>query len=140
MVGRECIVGLVKEKIMVNYISDVPNAPKAIGPYSPATVANGFAFISGQIPLDPATGEMPSTIEAQTDQVMKNLRAILTHLKIDFTHVVKSTIFLTDLGNFGAVNSIYEKHLGNSRPARATVQVSALPKGANVEIEMIAAI
>ena len=125
---------------MVDYISDVTNAPKAIGPYSPATIANGFAFISGQIPLDPATGEMPSNIEAQTEQVMKNLRAILAHMKIDFSNVVKSTIFLTDLGNFAAVNTVYEKHLGQARPARATVQVSALPKGANVEIEMIAAI
>ena len=125
---------------MVEYISDVPDAPKAIGPYSPATVANGFAFISGQIPLNPQTGEMPSTIEAQTEQVMKNLQAILSHLKLNFAHVTKSTIYLTDLGNFAAVNSIYEKYLGHSRPARATIQVSGLPKGANVEIDMVAAI
>ena len=114
--------------------------PAAIGPYSQANLANGILYISGQIPLNAETGKLEEGIEKATHQVMKNLQAILSHLKLNFAHVTKSTIYLTDLGNFAAVNSIYEKYLGNSRPARATIQVSALPKGANVEIDMVAAI
>lgn len=126
---------------MVKSFSDIPDSPKAIGPYSPAVVAGGFAFISGQIPLDPKTGNLVSGgIEEQTEQVMKNLAAILTHLKIDFSHVVSSRIYLLDLGHFQLVNSIYERALAGAKPARATIQVSGLPKGAQVEIEMVAAL
>lgn len=123
---------------MINYISDAPKAPKAIGPYSQAVVAGGFAFISGQIPLNPESGEMSVGIQAQTEQVMSNLKGVLDRLNLDFSKVVKATIFLTDLGNFQTVNSIYEKWLGANKPARATIEVSALPKGSEVEIEMIA--
>lgn len=123
---------------MITYVSDAPKAPKAIGPYSQAVVAGGFAFLSGQIPLSPETGELAKGIEAQTEQVMSNLKGVLDRLNLDFSKVVKSTIFLTDLANFQTVNGIYEKWLGQYKPARATIQVSALPKGAEVEIEMIA--
>lgn len=126
---------------MVRPVSDAPDAPKAIGPYSQACVASGFAFLSGQIPIDPATGNLVSGgIEEQTTQVLKNLAAILKHLRLDFSHVVSSRIYLTDLAHFQSVNSVYEKALGGHRPARATIQVSALPKAAQVEIEMVAAL
>ncbi|MBN8549440.1 MAG: RidA family protein [Deltaproteobacteria bacterium] len=125
---------------MIRFITDAPDAPKAIGPYSQAAVTNGLAFISGQVPIDPATGNLVSGgIEEQTTQVMKNLAAILKHLNIDFSHVASSRIYLTDLGHFQTVNAIYEKALGGHRPARATIQVGALPKAAQVEIEMVAA-
>ncbi len=122
----------------LNYISDVAAAPKAIGPYSQAVEAGGFLFISGQIPLHPQSGEMPHGIEAQTEQVLSNLKAILEHRGLSFHNVTKTTIFLMDLGHFQTVNGIYERWLGSARPARATVQVAGLPKGALVEIEMIA--
>lgn len=126
---------------MKRYITNAEGAPKAIGPYSQAVIAGNMVFISGQIPINPDSGKLVSEgIEAQTVQVMKNLRAILQHLDLNFSNVVKSTIFLTDLANFEVVNSVYEKSLSENKPARATVQVSALPKGALVEIEMIAAI
>jgi 2-iminobutanoate/2-iminopropanoate deaminase len=126
---------------MVRLISDVADAPKAIGPYSQAVTAAGLVFISGQVPIDPASGNICGEgIEEQTTQVLKNLSAILKHLKLDFTHVVQSRIYLTSLNTFQTVNSIYEKALGGHRPARATIEVSALPKGAKVEIEMVAAI
>ena len=126
---------------MVDCISDAPNAPKAIGPYSQATVANGFAFISGQIPLEPVSGKIvDGGIEAQTTQVLSNLAAILSHLGLGFHDVVKSTIFLTDLKHFQTVNGIYEQALGGAKPARATFQVAGLPREALVEIEMIAAV
>jgi len=123
---------------MTEYINDAPNAPKAIGPYSQAATAGGFVFLSGQIPLDPASGSLVSGIEKQTNQVMQNLQAVLKAAGLDFKHVLKATIFLTDLNNFQTVNGIYEKWLGGVKPARATIQVSALPKGAEVEIEMVA--
>jgi len=122
----------------IRNINDVELAPKAIGPYSQAVDCGSFLFISGQIPIDPATGQLAKGIEAQTNQVLQNLKAILEHASLGFASVAKATVFLTDLGNFKTVNSIYEKWLGNSRPARATVQVAALPMGAEVEIEMIA--
>ena len=126
---------------MIKYISDAVSAPKAIGPYSQATVANGFAFISGQIPLDPATGKLvEGGIEAQSEQVMKNLAAILEHLGLAFSDVVKTTILLADLKNFQTVNGIYERALGGAKPARATYQVAGLPLAAMIEIEMIAAV
>ncbi len=124
---------------MAEYISDIPNAPKAIGPYSPLVLSQGFAFLSGQIPLDPATGKLVGdSIEAQTEQVLKNIAAILSVAGLTFRNVVKTTIFLTDLGTFQTVNKIYEASLGGARPARSTVQVAALPMGSKIEIEMLA--
>jgi 2-iminobutanoate/2-iminopropanoate deaminase len=116
------------------------NAPGAIGPYSQAIKANGFVFLSGQIPLDPASGQMvEGDARAQTEQVMTNLRAVLEASGCTFDDVVRSTIFLTSLGDFQAVNEVYAKHFTAAPPARATVQVAALPRGAKVEIDMIAA-
>lgn len=125
----------------MKYISDALEAPKVIGPYSQAVIANGLAFLSGQIAVDPGTGKLVAGgIDAQANQVLQNIRSLLTHLKLDFSHVSKTTIFLTDLANFQTVNSIYEKWLGPSRPARSTIQVSALPLGSLIEIEMTAAL
>ncbi len=114
-------------------------APKAIGPYSQAIVANGLVFCSGQIPLDPATGNLvPGDIKAQTQRVLENIKAILDDQKLSFANVVKTTVFLTNLGDFAAMNEVYAKHFTSDYPARSTVQVAALPKGAQVEIEIIA--
>jgi len=113
-------------------------APAAIGPYSQAVRAGGFVFLSGQIPLD-ANGQMiTGDIEAQTRQVMKNLDAVLTAAGTSFEKVVRATIYLTDLGDFAKVNAIYGERFPKDPPARATVQVSALPRGANVEIDLVA--
>jgi 2-iminobutanoate/2-iminopropanoate deaminase len=120
-------------------IINTNNAPAPIGPYSQATVAGNFVFVSGQIPLNPATGELVTTgITDEAVLVMENIKAILTEAGIGFANVVKSSIFLTDLGNFGLVNEVYGKYFTSNFPARETVQVSALPKGVNVEISVIA--
>ena len=117
-------------------------APAAIGPYSQAVRAGGFVFLSGQIPLDPATGQMvgadPPDVEKQTHQVMKNLEAVLAAAGTSFDKVVRATIYLTDLGDFAKVNAIYGERFKNHSPARATVQVAALPRGSNVEIDLVA--
>ena len=117
-----------------------PNAPAAIGPYSQAVLANDTLYISGQIPLDPATGEIVgTTIEEQAEQVFKNLGAILAAAGMTFDDVVKATVLLDNIGDFAAVNAIYGKYLcGEILPARAAFAVDALPKGVKVEIEMIA--
>lgn len=116
-------------------------APGAIGPYSQAVVMNGFAFVSGQIALDPATGALaPGGVAEQTAQVLDNLEAVLTAAGASLASVVKTTIYLTDLGDFQIVNALYGKRFEKDPPARATVQVSALPKGAVVEIDAIAAV
>lgn len=118
---------------------NIANAPKAVGPYSPAVVAGGMAFLSGQVGLDPTTGQLVgSGIEEQTAQALRNLKAVLVSLGLTFSDVVKTTIFLTDLGHFQTVNKIYGETLAGHKPARSTFQVSALPLGAIVEIEMIA--
>ena len=118
---------------------DTNQAPAAIGPYSQAVQAGDLVFLSGQIPLDPATGALVAGgIEAQTRQVMSNLKAVLTAAGLDFANLVKTTIYLIDLGDFASVNRIYGECLGAVPPARATVQVAALPKGALIEIEGIA--
>jgi 2-iminobutanoate/2-iminopropanoate deaminase len=115
------------------------NAPGAIGPYSQAIKAGGLVFLSGQIPLDPATGQMlEGDARMQTEQVMKNLLAVLEAAGCSFEDVVRSTIFLTNLADFQAVNEVYAQHFTSAPPARATVQVAALPRGAKVEIDMIA--
>ncbi|WP_426757412.1 RidA family protein [Myxococcus sp. Y35] len=116
-------------------------APKAIGPYSQAVQvdAGKMTFLSGQIPLNPATMEMvQGDVVAQAEQVMENLKAVLAASGLDFAHVVRCTIYLTNLGDFARVNEVYGRYFTGAPPARATVQVSALPKGANVEIDAIA--
>ena len=115
------------------------NAPAAIGPYAQGNIAGGLLFASGQIPLDPETGEIVgSTIEEQTAQVMKNVAAILEAAGTDFDHVVKTTCFLNDMNDFAAFNAEYAKSFGEVRPARSAVAVEKLPKGAFVEVEVIA--
>ena len=116
-----------------------PSAPQPIGPYSQAIKSGDYLFCSGQIALDPETGTMKNdSIESETKQVLQNLAAVLSASGASFSHLVKTTIFLTDLQDFGKVNQIYETMIGGARPARSTVQVAALPKGAKVEIECIA--
>ena len=115
------------------------DAPKAIGPYSQGISAGGMVFLSGQIPLDPKTGQLVTgDISAQTDRVMKNLEAVLKAAGLGFPNVVRCTIYLMDLGDFAAVNEVYGRYFPSTPPARATVQVAGLPKGARVEIDAIA--
>jgi 2-iminobutanoate/2-iminopropanoate deaminase len=115
-------------------------APAAIGPYSQAVRSGRLLFCSGQIPLDPKSGQIvPGDIAAQTRRVLDNIAAVLRAEGLSFDHVMKTTIFLTNLGDFQTVNEIYGSYFKQNPPARSTVQVSALPKGANVEIEVIAA-
>jgi 2-iminobutanoate/2-iminopropanoate deaminase len=117
------------------------HAPAAIGPYSQAKVLGNLLFTAGQIPLVPGTMELVTgPIEGQTEQVLSNLAAILQEAGTDWSRVLKTTCYLTDLAEFGAFNAVYERVLGSAKPARSTVQVAALPKGAKVEIELIAAI
>jgi 2-iminobutanoate/2-iminopropanoate deaminase len=127
---------------MSSFTRDVvstPNAPKAIGPYSQAIKANGFLFISGQIPIDPATGNLiQGGIEAQTEQVLKNLSAILQAAGSNWEKVVKTTVFLKSMAEFAQMNEIYGKTCKNSPPARSTVEVARLPKDVSVEIDVIA--
>lgn len=114
------------------------NAPVAIGPYSQAVKAGSFVFVSGQIPLDPQTGELVSGIENQAAQSLENLRAILNAAGLGMENVVKCSIFLTDMADFTAVNKVYERFFSAPCPARSCVAVSALPKGALIEVEAIA--
>ncbi len=114
-------------------------APAAIGPYSQATIAGGFLFTAGQIPLDPTSGEIVSGgIEEQTRQVLANLAAVLQKAGCDWSDVVKTTVFLQDMADFPRFNELYAAALGTARPARSTVQVAALPRGVGVEVELIA--
>lgn len=113
-------------------------APAAIGPYSQAIEANGTLYISGQIPVDPATGNIPDTIEGQTEQVMKNIAAILEEAGYTFADVVKSTCLLSDIAYFAPMNEVYAKYYTVNPPARAAFAVKSLPKGVMVEIETIA--
>jgi 2-iminobutanoate/2-iminopropanoate deaminase len=114
-------------------------APEAIGPYSQAIRAGGFLFTAGQIALDPANGRIvDGGIVEQTERVMQNLGAVLQAAGVDWSKVVKTTVFLTDLGDFPVFNEVYGRHLGSARPARSTVQVSALPRNAVVEVELVA--
>ncbi len=116
-------------------------APAAIGPYSQAVVHHGFLFTAGQIAIDPATGQVVGgDVVAQTAQVMANLAAILANAGATWNDVVKTTVFLHDMSDFPAVNEVYARALGDARPARSTVQVSALPRNVLVEIEAIAAV
>ena len=116
-----------------------PEAPEAIGPYSQAVVAGEWVFASGQIPIDPATGEpIDGGIAEQTDRVMRNLAAVLHAAGLDLNQVVKTTVYLADMGTFEEMNEVYAEHFGDHRPARATVQAGALPKSVGVEIDVIA--
>ena len=124
---------------MSKTIITTPNAPAPIGPYNQAVLSGETLFISGQICIDPATGNLKNKdIQEETHQVMHNLKAILQQAAMDFSNVVKTTIFITDMHQFGAVNEVYGKYFEADFPARETVQVSALPKFVNVEISMIA--
>ena len=114
-------------------------APVAIGPYSQAIRFGNLVFVSGQIPLDPATGTLVAgDIKAQAERALENVKAILDDQKLTFANVVKSTVFLTNLADFAAMNEVYAKYFTADFPARSTVQVAALPKGASIEIEVIA--
>ncbi len=133
---------------MAKTIITTENAPSPIGPYNQAILTGnpeipgqGMLFISGQVCLDPVSGELRNKdIQDETHQVMHNLKAILQEAGADFSHVVKTTIFLTDMKQFGEVNAVYGKYFDKEFPARETVQVSALPRMVNVEISMIAVI
>ncbi|MGI4021603.1 MAG: RidA family protein [Janthinobacterium lividum] len=120
-------------------IINTKEAPQPIGPYNQAVSAGGFLFISGQIAIDPSTEKLVTEeIEAETHLVLKNLKAILTEAGLTFEHIVKTTIFLSDMNNFGIVNEIYGSYFTGNFPARETVEVSVLPKNVNVEISAIA--
>jgi 2-iminobutanoate/2-iminopropanoate deaminase len=115
------------------------NAPAAIGPYSQAIESGGFVFCSGQIPINPATGEVvQGDIKVEAEQVMKNISAVLKNADLQFSNVVKTTIFLTSMSDFAAVNEIYGKYFPTEPPARSTIAVKELPKNVKVEIEVIA--
>jgi 2-iminobutanoate/2-iminopropanoate deaminase len=115
------------------------NAPEPIGPYSQAVASDGVIFCSGQIPIDPQTGELvDGDVSAQTERALRNLEAVLEAAGRSFADVVKTTIFLIDINDFAAVNSVYERYFGSIKPARSTVAVAALPKGARVEIDCLA--
>jgi 2-iminobutanoate/2-iminopropanoate deaminase len=114
-------------------------SPTAVGPYNHAVRVGDLLFCAGQIPIEPATGNLvEGDIKVQTERVLQNVKAILDDQKLTFGHVVKSTVFLTDLANFAGMNEIYAKYFTGDFPARSTIQVAALPKGANVEIEVVA--
>ena len=118
-----------------------PGAPKAIGPYSQAIRAGNLLFLSGQIPLDPATGAVvDGDISTQTDRVLQNISAVLTTAGASFANVVRTTVFLLDMNDFAAMNAVYAKFVIDPPPARSTVQVSRLPKDVRVEIDVIAAL
>ena len=122
-------------------IISTDKAPAAIGPYSQAVKAGGFLFLSGQIPLDPATGEVvPGCVSCQTEQVMKNIKALLESQGLGLEDVVKATVFIKNMGDFGAINEVYGKYFAANAPARSCVEVAALPKGVLVEIETIVAL
>lgn len=124
---------------MEKKIINTDKAPAPIGPYNQAVQFGNMLFVSGQIAIDPATNELvQGDIEAEATQVMDNLKAILTQAGMDFSNVIKSTIFLMDMGQFAKVNAIYGAYFPTDAPARETVQVSGLPKGVNVEISVVA--
>ena len=129
----------LKNKTMTKKIIQTSTAPAPIGPYNQAVLSGNTLYVSGAIAIDPASDTMIQTdIEAETHQVMKNLGEILKAAGMDYSNIVKTTIFVTDLGNFAKINGVYGSYFKADFPARETVQVSALPKGANVEISVIA--
>ena len=117
------------------------NAPAAIGPYSQAVVAGNFLFTAGQIPIDPATGQIVSgDVTAQTERVLRNLAAVLENAGASWSDVVKTTVYLQDMADFPRVNEVYGRVMGEARPARSTVQVAGLPRGVLVEIDAVAVV
>jgi 2-iminobutanoate/2-iminopropanoate deaminase len=125
---------------MPKTIHDAPSGPTPLGPYSIVAEANGFVFLSGMVPLVPETGKpVDGDIAAQTHQVMQNIGAVLGDVGLTFDDIVKTTIFLADMSDFAAVNEVYGEYVGESRPARSTIEAGALPGGFLVEIESISA-
>jgi 2-iminobutanoate/2-iminopropanoate deaminase len=123
----------------VKQIVKTERAPQAIGPYSQAVVAGGFVFASGQIPIDPQTGEfVAGGVGEQTEQVLRNLSEVLKAAGSDFAHVVKTTVYLADMSDFAAMNEVYGRYFQTAPPARATVQAARLPRDARVEIDAVA--
>ena len=123
----------------VSSVIYTPKAPEPVGPYSQAIKAGPFVFLSGQIPINAETGELVlDSIEAQAEQVMKNIGFVLKEAGLNFEHIIKATIFLTSLENFNKVNSVYESYFSEAHPARSCVEVSKLPKNVDVEIEVLA--
>jgi 2-iminobutanoate/2-iminopropanoate deaminase len=132
-------VDLEKEDHMKKEIIQTDLAPKAVGPYSQAVLLGNMLYCSGQIAIDPSTNEvLKGNVQAQTHQVMKNIEAVLKKAGLGFGHILKTTIFLTDMNDFATVNEVYASYLQSPYPARSTVAVSGLPKGVNVEIEVVA--
>lgn len=126
---------------MSKQIITTANAPAAIGPYSQAVKSGNLLFVSGQIPIDPSSGNLVSgSIEAETHQVMKNLAAILKEAEVDFSAVLKATIFIKNMSDFGKINEVYASYFAGNFPARETVEVARLPKDVNVEISVIASV
>lgn len=122
----------------MDYVA-TPDAPAAIGPYSQAVKHHGIVYTSGQIPLDPATGNLvEGDFAAHTRRVFENLKAVLTEAGSDFSRVLKATVYLSDMANFPILNGIYAEYFGDHKPARSTVAVAQLPKGATVEIDLVA--
>ena len=120
-------------------VISTPDAPAAVGPYSQAIAVGNLLFCAGQIPLDPATGELVGDdVTAQTERVCQNIGGVLSANGFNFTNVVKTTVFLTNLADFAAMNAVYARHFVEPFPARSTIQVAALPRGAQVEIEVTA--
>ena len=122
----------------MNKVIASPAAPKAVGPYSQAIQAEGTLYLSGQLPIDGATGTMPESIEEQTEQSLKNIGAVLKAAGLGYEDVIKTTIFVADMNDFATVNEIYSKYFTGETPARSCVQAAKLPKGGLVEIEAIA--
>jgi 2-iminobutanoate/2-iminopropanoate deaminase len=124
---------------MKHQVIHTDNAPKAIGPYSQAVKAGNMLFVSGQVPFVPETMEIvEGDVKAQTAQSLKNVQSILAQAGLDFSHVVKSTVFIKDMNEFAAINEVYAQYFGENKPARACVEVARLPKDVKVEIEVIA--
>jgi 2-iminobutanoate/2-iminopropanoate deaminase len=125
---------------MPKQIHEVPSVPRPIGPYSVATEANGFVFFSGQVSIDPHTNEpLHGDVEEQTHRVMRNVGLALDDVGLGYDDIIKTTVFLDDIADFPLVNGVYDQYLGESRPARSTVEAAALPGGFKVEIEVVAA-
>jgi 2-iminobutanoate/2-iminopropanoate deaminase len=138
-VSNRFIIFAIKTKKRMKRIISTPNAPAAIGPYSQAVEANGTLYISGQLPINPAVGKIEATnVTSQTEQVFKNIEAILAEAGYTFLDVVKSTVFLSDIANFGGMNEVYKKYYATECPARSAFAVKDLPMGALVEIETVA--
>jgi 2-iminobutanoate/2-iminopropanoate deaminase len=122
-------------------IVSTEKAPKAIGPYSQAIICNGFAFLSGQIPLNPESGQIiPGNVADQTERVLENLKSVLEACGASLESVVKTTVFLKDMGEFAAMNEVYGRYFPNNAPARSTVEAARLPRDVRVEIDCIAAV